>query len=177
MDCPVNSHNEWDPLEEVIVGDGFPSSLPALDYTFRIFFHDNIYGVDRFDELSHQYITKRHIEEHREDVDNFALLLESLNVTVRRPKVPNAVHRTKTPNWASTVHPALNARDLTMIVGNDIIDSSPTCRWRYFETDYLKHIFLEYFKKGAKWTQAPKPLLLDSSIDLSYLEKDPGAIE
>lgn len=40
----VNSHNEWDQLEEVIVGDGFPTSIPALDFSFKLFFNDNILG-------------------------------------------------------------------------------------------------------------------------------------
>ena len=38
----VNSHNEWDELEEVIVGRGVPSELPALEMTFKLFFHDII---------------------------------------------------------------------------------------------------------------------------------------
>ena len=38
----VNSHNEWDQLEEVIVGDGFPTDLPLLDYSFKLFFYENI---------------------------------------------------------------------------------------------------------------------------------------
>ena len=33
----VNSHNEWDQLEEVIVGDGFPENIPALDFSFKLF--------------------------------------------------------------------------------------------------------------------------------------------
>jgi glycine amidinotransferase len=168
MSCPVNSYDEWSPLKEVIVGDGFPHSLPALDFSFKVFFHDNIYGKARFDEISHQYITKRHVEEHKEDVDNFAQTLKSLGVNVLRPKVPNLVNRVKTPYWESTIHPALNVRDLSMIVGDTIIESSPMCRWRYFENDYLKHIFLDYFKRGAKWVQAPKPMMLDGSFDLSY---------
>ena len=41
----VSSHNEWDALEEVIVGKGLPEKLPALDFTFRLHFHDNIYNM------------------------------------------------------------------------------------------------------------------------------------
>ena len=29
--CPVNSHNEWDPLEEVIVGTAVGAMFPAWD--------------------------------------------------------------------------------------------------------------------------------------------------
>jgi glycine amidinotransferase len=176
-DCPVNSYNEWDPLEEIIVGDGFPSTLPALDFSFRLFFHDNIYGQKCFGGEGHQLITKRHVEEHREDVEQFVQLLTSLGVTVKRPKVPKHVYKTKTPWWESTIYPALNVRDLSMIVGDMIIESAPTCRWRYFETDFLKHLFLEYFEQGAKWIQAPKPIMLDSSFDLSYVNEDTGARE
>ncbi|MAF24359.1 glycine amidinotransferase [bacterium] len=172
MSCLVNSYDEWSPLEEVIVGDGLPPGLPALDFSFRVFFHDNIYEKNRFEENSHQYITKRHVEEHKEDLENFADILKELGITVRRPKVPNLVHRVKTPNWESTIHPSLNVRDLTLIVGETIIETPPICRWRYFETDYLKHLFLEYFQSGAKWVQAPRPLLLDHSFDLSYFGDD-----
>ena len=172
MNCPVNSYDEWSPLEEVILGDGFPSKLPALDFSFKVFFHDSIYNKNRFEEDAHQYITKRHVEEHREDLENFSSLLIDLGIKVRRPKIPKLVNRVKTPNWESTIHPSLNVRDLTMIVGDTIIESPPICRWRYFETDYLKHIFLEYFKQGAKWVQAPKPLLLDHSFDLAYFGDD-----
>lgn len=172
----VNSHNEWDPLEEVIVGDGFPTSLPALDFSFKLFFHDNIYGHN-FGDVAHSYVTKRHVEEHHEDVQNFVDVLEQHSIQVKRPKVPKKVYKTKTPWWESTIYPALNVRDLSMIVGNTIIESSPTCRWRYFETDFLKHLFLEYFENGANWIQAPKPLMLDSSFDLSYVNDTTGAKE
>jgi glycine amidinotransferase len=172
--CIVNSHNEWDKLEEVIVGDGFPSSLPALDFTFQMFFHDNIHGQDlrgvyRDREV---YIKKKYVEEMSEDVEGFVELLESHGIIVKRPKVPKKVQDTKTPNWKSTNFHPLNVRDLTMVVGNEIIETPVETRFRYFETDYLKHLYYDYFRRGAKWTVAPRPLLLDSSFDMSYVLRD-----
>jgi len=164
---PVNSYNEWDPLREVIVGAGVPDDLPAIDFTFKLFFHDNIYGK-HVGEPDREYITKKCVEEHNEDIENFVELLKDLDVTVRRPKIPSTLAKVKTPNWSSTVHPSLNCRDLTIIIGNTIIETPPVCRWRYYENDYLKHLFLEYFKEGAKWVTAPKPLLLDTSFDIEY---------
>ena len=166
----VNSHNEWDTLEEVIVGRGAPPALPAIEFSFKLFFHDNIYGTT-WGDSTNSYITKRHIEEHNEDVENFVQLLQSHSITVKRPKLPECIHKVKTTLWESVVHPALNVRDQAMIVGDTVIETPPTCRWRYFESDYIKHLFLEYFKQGAKWIQAPKPLLLDSSFDLEYVER------
>ena len=37
MKSKINSHNEWDQLQEVIVGDGFPETIPALDFSFKFF--------------------------------------------------------------------------------------------------------------------------------------------
>ena len=37
MPCPVNSHNEWDPLEEVIVGSVAGAMLPAWDVINRTY--------------------------------------------------------------------------------------------------------------------------------------------
>ena len=175
----VCSYNEWDPLEEVIVGRGLPTSLPALDFTFRLFFHDNIYNIIR-DSSSNttstltpqKQIKKRHIAEHQEDVELFAELLTSHGITVKRPKVPGKINKIKTANWDSEIHPALNVRDLSMIVGNKIIETPPSLRFRYFENDYLKHLFLDYFKNGAEWVVAPRPLMLNDSFDLSYYSKD-----
>ena len=175
----VNSHNEWDKLEEVIVGNGVPDDLPALDFTFKLFFHDNIHGTE-FDDIHgapgnviKKYITRRHVDEHNEDVESFADLLKSLGVIVKRPKIPEKLSKIKTPNWESVVHPALNVRDLTIVIGNEIIETPASCRWRYYENDYMKHLFLDYFRKGAKWTQVPRPIMTDNSFDLSYVKNDP----
>ena len=168
----VNSHNEWDKLEEVIVGAGIPETLPAIDFTFKMFFHDNIQFAH--EKVINPQINKRHIAEHNEDIEDFANLLSSLGIIVKRPKLPTKIHRIKTPNWDSAVFPALNVRDLTLIVGNEIIETPVSCRWRYHENDYMKHLFSEYFKMGAKWTQAPKPILTDYSFDLSHITQANG---
>lgn len=169
----VSSHNEWDPLKEVIVGNGFPTNYPGGDFTFRTFFYDNIYDTDLFNVES-KYINKQHIDEHNEDIENFVDLLGKEGVRVLRPKVPKRAYPIKTPWWESYTHPALNVRDLSIIIGNTIIETPPMCRFRYFENDYLKHIFADKFKNGAKWITAPRPLLLDSSLDLAYIyEQNP----
>jgi glycine amidinotransferase len=178
----VNSHNEWDTLEEVILGAGFSSSLPSVDLTFRLFFHDNIYEQD-FNgriHLSEVIIKKKHIEEMKEDMEKLKMILEDFGVKVRRPKILKKVTPFNTPYWKSTTYHALNVRDLTIIIGNEIIESSIETRYRYFETDLMKHLFKYYFDRGAKWTMSPRPLILDHSFDLSYtMKQDPtgGAIE
>ena len=172
----VNSHNEWDQLEEVIVGDGFPTNLPLLDFSFKLFFHENLYHTLNLDneEGFYRSINKRHCEEHSEDVEAFADLLKTLGVIVKRPKKPAKIYKVKTPVFESTIHPALNIRDMAMVVGDTIIESPPTCRYRYFENNLLHHLFLDYFKSGAKWVQAPKPLMTNASFDLDWIDEDNG---
>lgn len=165
----VNSHNEWDRLEEVIVGTGFPNSIPIDDITFKLFFHDNIYGHKDISISEPWIVDQKFIDAHKEDLEGFVTLLQSHNVLVKRPKAPDALVNVKTPSWKSISHPALNVRDLTIIIGNTIIEVPSSCRYRYFENTYLKHLFLDYFKKGAKWISSPRPIITDNSYDMSRI--------
>jgi len=173
----VNSHNEWDKLKEVIVGNGLPENIPCDDLTFKLFFHDNIYGVKESYFADRWKVNKKIIEEHNIDLEEFVLLLKQLNVEVKRPKLPEKINKTQTLCWKSTNYPALNVRDLTMIVGDQIIETPISARWRQFENDYMKHLFLDYFKSGAKWISAPRPLVTDNSYDFDRVYKSSGARE
>ena len=44
---------------------------------------------------------------------------------------------------------ALMPRDLFLIVGDEIIETSPAVRARYFEADLYKELFNGYFNRGA----------------------------
>jgi len=176
----VYSSNEWSPLKEVIVGNSINSNLKGLDLSFKIFFHDNIYndlhGGDIYysgRSLSRD-IKLKYIEEHEEDIDTFVKVLENEGVKVLRPKQMEYITDFKTPYWKSLTVPALNIRDQCLIMGDEIIESSVQVRCRYFENDLLKNIFMGYFRDGAKWSCSPRPMLLDNSFDLSYIESKKG---
>ena len=174
----VNSHNEWDTLKEIVIGTVFDHNLPALDYSFKIFFHDNMFGQSM---MGMQYdddilINADYVREMEEDLEGLVRIIEDFGAKVHRPRTPDMIKPTRTPYWESTNFYALNVRDQTMIVGDSIIETPPAVRHRYFENDLLKHIFMEKFKAGAKWIQAPKPMLLDSSFDLSWAMKNPDSV-
>lgn len=171
----VNSHNEWDKLEEVVIGCGFPTEFPTDELTFNFFFHDNIFGTQGTKSAGRWKLDKRFSNELREDLDKFSEILTSRGITVKRPKEPLGLQQIKTLCWVSSNYPALNVRDLTMIVGNEIIETPVVARWRQFENDYMRHLFIDYFKQGAKWTCAPRPLCTDNSIDYSRVEQTDGA--
>lgn len=56
-------------------------------------------------------------------------------------------------------------RDILMVVGNEIIEAPMAWRARFFEYRAYRPLIKEYFKKGAKWTTAPKPTMADELYD------------
>src|SRR5262245_29138576 len=96
---PVNSHNEWDPLEEVIVGrlEGavIPSDHPVVTC--------NIPGMAaRAQALFAGFrYPKIMIEPAQRELDGFVSLLQSLGIVVRRPEPVDHQKRFGTPEWSS----------------------------------------------------------------------------
>ena len=177
----VNSFDEWSPLQEVIVGSPINYNTNDVELSFKLFFHDNAYDsvscyYPTYEAKSQEkcginnHIKKQYLEELTEDVDDLVQILETLHVKVHRPTSVNKGVTFKTPYWDATLIPALNIRDQAIIMGNEIIETPPQIRARYFENDLLKPIFYRYFNAGSKWTTMPKPIMTDNSFDLAYVE-------
>lgn len=56
-------------------------------------------------------------------------------------------------------------RDILLVVGNEIIEAPMAWRARFFEYRAYRPLIKEYFRKGAKWTTAPKPTMADELYD------------
>ncbi|HEY9635574.1 MAG TPA: hypothetical protein V6D14_19380 [Coleofasciculaceae cyanobacterium] len=170
--CPVNSYNSWDPLEEVIVGRVEGATIPPAHpvVTFDIPRQSarwlRIFGGLRY--------PKWIIDRAKKQLDEFVHILESEGVTVRRPDVINFATRYKTPYWSSTGHCIACPRDGFIVVGNEIIETPMAWRARFFESYAYRSLFKEYFAKGARWTSAPKPELLDELYDYKYSIPEKG---
>jgi glycine amidinotransferase len=66
-----------------------------------------------------------------------------------------------TPAWGVTSgFGSANPRDPFLVIGTEIIETPMADRW-YFEAWAYRQLFKEYFRAGAKWTAAPKPMLTD----------------
>jgi glycine amidinotransferase len=188
----VNSFDEWSPLREVIVGSPINYNLQDLEISFKLFFHDNAFlsfyypayeQTGSADAGAAPSVTspagrptthvfkKQYLEELAEDVDGFVTTLTRLGVKVHRPLPLDRVIRVKTPYWETTCVPALNVRDQAIILGDEILETAPQIRARYFENDLLKPVFHSYFKTGSRWTSMPKPMMTDRSFDLSYVKE------
>lgn len=176
----LSTFNDWDLLSEIIVGSAKNYTSHDREVSFDIFFHENLFRSDwaypRLKQSTSQpssqrgwAIKQRYVDELHEDVENLAAILASLGVTVHRPiELPSNVQAIRGFNWEAPPVPPLNIRDNTLILGNEIIETPPAIRSRYLETRLLTPVFQSYFEAGARWTTMPRPLLTDSSFDLSY---------
>jgi glycine amidinotransferase len=166
----VNSHNEWDPLEEVIVGSLEGSMFPEADiinkHTFPPGEWENIQELVGNGGVPYP---KEIIEAGKKDLDIFIHILEAEGVRVRQVNIVDYSKSFSTPNWqVSSGFSAANPRDPFLVVGNEIIETPMADRSRYFEAFAYRTLFKEYFKAGAKWVSAPKPQLLDVQYHLDF---------
>ena len=179
----LHSYDEWSQLKEVVVGTAKNYTSHDRELSFDLFFHDNLKSrsewyyprlssartEEKTDNRVRYSIKERYIEELNEDVEGIADTLRSLGVTVHRPMSPDiSTSDVTTLGWSAAVVPPLNVRDIALVVGDEVIETPPMLRSRYFETQFLKPIFAEYFRQGARWTVMPRPLMTDRSFDPSY---------
>jgi glycine amidinotransferase len=185
----LNSFDEWSQLREVIVGSALNYTSHTRELSFDLFFHDNIARTEWFYPRLETAgsptaakgnniklpIKQRYVDELNEDVEGIVQALQSLGVKTHRPMDLNEnTTDVQTPAWSAAVVPPLNVRDIALIIGDEIIETAPMIRSRYFETQFLKPIFSDYFKRGAKWTLMPRPWMTDASFDLSYANSTAG---
>lgn len=176
----LNSHNEWAPLKEIVVGSATNYTSHDREVSFDIFFHENLFRSDwAYPRLKRSTATstterswqikQRYVEELQEDVEGLVAVLHKLGVVVYRPlELPRSTPAISGLGWEALPVPALNIRDNTLILGDEIIETAPAIRSRYLETRLLSAVFRSYFEAGAQWTTMPRPILADRSFDLSY---------
>jgi len=168
--CPVNSHNEWDLLEEVIVGTVDGAMFPAWNQINVATAPPGEWqAAERLVGGGGSPYPPALIEAARRDLEGFVHILEAEGVRVRRVERVNFNTGFGTPDWQVTSgFCAANPRDPFMVIGNEILETPMADRSRYFEAWSYRSLFKEYFKAGAKWTAAPKPQLLDDLYDQHY---------
>ena len=165
----VWSCNEWDPLEEIIVGNPLRARFPTADPSTRLAeFSDRSIREIPQGPFPHQII-----EETEEDLNGFVEVLQKLGVTVRRPETWPHDAKFSTIHWESKGFYNYCPRDIMLVIGNHIIETPNVMRSRFQETFSSRTILIEYLKSGAKWYSAPKPMLLDSLFDVDLKKPTP----
>jgi amino acid adenylation domain-containing protein len=170
---PVCSYNEWDLLEEVIVGIVDGAMVPSWHTIHRA---TVLPGQEKqMDSLSKR--TEKQplpypewlVQDASRCVNEFAHILESEGVIVRRPDPIDYSASFRTPSWEiMNGFCSANPRDVFLVIGNEIIEAPMADRSRYFESWAYRSLLKEYSQAGAKWVAAPKPQLIDAQYDSDY---------
>lgn len=134
----INSHNTFDPIKEIILGDVDLGSINLNDSR---------------KQQRVEYIFKK----TRDELNHFQNILESRGIKVHRPShVTNT--EIKTPYWSTPgTRIPLTPRDLFLILGNTIIETAMCEQERFFEPFCYREIILDKFRQGAKWVSMPPP--------------------
>ncbi|MEU4173604.1 amidinotransferase [Streptomyces sp. NPDC026589] len=169
---PVASHNEWDPLEEVVVGRLDGATTPSRHSVVSC----NVPPwAARFQRLcAGRRYPQALIGPAQRELDQFVKLLRSLGITVTRPDPVDHRRRFSTPNWSSRGFCNTCPRDSMLVIGEEIIETPMAWPCRYFETHSYRALLKDYFRRGARWTAAPKPQLTDALYDPGYRPPRPG---
>lgn len=158
----VWSCNEWDPLEEVIVGNPAAARYPTADPSTRL-----AEFPDRpVEEIPQGPFPPRVIDETEEDLAAFVRVLEQAGAKVQRPRTWPHDRRFSTIHWDAEGYYNYCPRDVLLVVGDRIIETPNVIRSRAQETSSYRDLLLEYLQSGSRWFGAPRPMLLDSLFDV-----------
>jgi N-dimethylarginine dimethylaminohydrolase len=163
----VWSCNEWDPLEEVIVGNPLNARFPTADPSTQL----AEYPDRSIDQIPVGPFPQWVIDETEEDLNEFAATLESFGVKVRRPDTWPHEATFSTINWQSQGYYNYCPRDVMVVIGDQIIETPNVIRSRSQETYSYRTLLMEYMQSGARWISAPKPMLLDSLFEGVDMER------
>jgi N-dimethylarginine dimethylaminohydrolase len=158
----VCSHDEWSPLEEVVLGttEGC-EAIFTPDVSVAHFLGTDVETLERL-ASSERSVIRRAAAEVTEDLERLGETLGSAGVVVRRPPSPQP-GQIELAGWRTSQFYSLAPRDSVLVVGRTVIEAPMPCRARYIETFPLRQLLSEAFTAGAVWISPPKPQLLDST--------------
>lgn len=159
----VNTHTEWDPLREVIVGIATGAQVPTVrDHALHCVEY-GLHSDEEFAQIKTGLYPPRMIEETNEDLDALSDELTKLGIIVHRPPVTDFTAIHSTPDWSVDGYHAYCPRDAILTVGNQAIETPMTLRHRVNEARIYRDI--------VETVQIPHPRLLDSMYDRSVRGK------
>jgi len=167
---PVWAWNEWDPLEEVIVGRVEGATVPPFTVEVKANTYEK--NWDFFTRQGGQPFPQEHLNKAHAEIEEFCNVLRHEGVEVKRPEPMNFGADYKTPDFESTGMYAAMPRDILITVGDEIIEAPMAWRARFFEYRAYRSLIKDYFRDGAKWTTAPKPQMSEDLYDHDYPMKN-----
>lgn len=167
IDPVVSSHNEWDPLEEVVVGTIDGVTIPPLTHEMKVMVRRDYW--DFYRAHAGEPYPEHLVRGAAKALDNLQKVLENEGVKVTRPEgVDYAGETFQTPQFSSTGFFNADVRDVLLVVGNDIIEAPMALPPRYFEHAKYHSLLQKYFERGCRWTAAPKCSMGKHMYDYDY---------
>ena len=167
--CVVSSYNEWDELEEVIVGSVVGAAIMGFEPAMAPYFKRN----DPMKDFRGAPFQAKDIDDAEEQLNGLVDLLSSQKITVKRPDVQNFCYGVRTPCFSiKNENCSACPRDTLLVVGNEIIEAPMAQRGRFFEYRAYRSLVKEYFLQGATWTVAPKASMGDDLYVEDYSLED-----
>lgn len=165
----ISTHNDWDPLKEIIVGRADGARIPTVDLSTMSFSYaaHNISDIKKIEGPFPQWL----IDEANEDINELVKVLLQLGIKVHRPEDFDTSVEFSTPDWKSTGWYTWCPRDLLLPLNNLMIETPSPTRARYFETRAYHNIMIKSVQNGVEWIVAPRPILKDESFTFDDISK------
>jgi glycine amidinotransferase len=165
----VKSWNEWDTLKHIIVGRPDGTMVQAPEPAVQRNWSEQGFPLGKYGPYP-----QKMQEEAKEQMDNFAKILEGRGVRVDRPTPLDFNQRVQTPDWKQeTMFGCMPPRDLLLTVGNEILEATMSFRSRWFEYLCYRPLLERYFKEDPNFlfSAAPKPRLTESTYKKDFHKK------
>lgn len=169
---PVSAFNEWDPLEEVIVGSVDGAHFPPWHVAVGAPLSPEQRKV--FQENAGKPFPADRVAAARDELDQLEEILAGEGVKVRRPEPRDHSQSYGGQGWSSTGLYDAMPRDLLLVVGNDIIEAPMSWRSRQHASSAFRPLLKEYFQQGARWSSPPKPELSDELYVEDWTDQPDG---
>lgn len=166
---PVNAWNEWDPLEEIIVGSADKAQFEPTEPGSR----PSVRNAPPGTPFPQGPKSAEMVDAANEELNGLASLLESQGVTVRRPEPHDFSKPVRTPEFeVENQYCAVCPRDVMITLGNEIVEATMSRRARFFEYQPYRKLVYEYWNADPRvgWTTAPKPSMNDDMYREDFWE-------
>lgn len=165
----ISTHNDWDPLKEIIVGRADGARIPTVDVSTMSFSYagHNINDIKKIEGPHPKWL----IDEANEDINQLVNVLQKCGVKVHRPEILDTSVEFSTPEWKTTGWYTWCPRDLLLPLDNLMIETPSPTRARYYETRAYHEVMIEAVQDGVEWIAAPKPILKDDAYTFEDISK------
>lgn len=166
----VSAWNEWDPLEEIVVGRADGACYDPAEPGYRPILRGLTQPGEVFPSGPKPADV---IKRANEELDGLTALLESQGVVVRRPDPIEFDRSLSSPEFTvDSQYCSVCPRDVLITVGNQVIEATMSRRARFFEYLPYRSIVREYWDRDPAmiWTAAPKPSMADHMYRKEFWE-------